>query len=216
MGVWDTQTIWHNVSWTTNTRALGIELRRQNVWDWICSQGIAFPLDEIAWVSSLFSGRCEVQYSLTDSASATVHSLLNNVHIGTRNQALFWNWKYVGVDDSRWRKTTIVFDSLEKENRIYFFSLHYLRCTTTFQLPEFLVQNALSAPTQVFQECWSGVPKNEILFDLALAIWVGLEYPHPPPPPPRQKWKLGQIEDTWDLSWSGLTPRPGGGLPNSL
>ena len=82
----------------------------------ICSQGIAFALDEVAWVSSLFSGRCEVQYSLTDSA--TVHSLLNNVHIGTRNQALFWNWKYTGVGDSCLRKTTIVFDSLEQENHI--------------------------------------------------------------------------------------------------
>ena len=25
------------------------------------------------------------------------------------------------------------------------------------RLPEFLVQNSLSAPTQVFQECWSGL-----------------------------------------------------------
>ena len=28
----------------------------------------------------------------------------------------------------------------------------------TFQLVEFLVQISLSASTQVFQECWSGVP----------------------------------------------------------
>ena len=39
----------------------------------------------------------------------------------------------------------------------------------TFQLPEFLVQNSLSAPTQVFQEC-------------------GLE----DSPSPSQKWKIGQ------------------------
>ena len=39
--------------------------------------------------------------------------------------------------------------------------MHY-----TFQLPEFLVQNSLSVPTQVFQECWCGVspaPENENL-----------------------------------------------------
>ena len=41
------------------------------------------------------------------------------------------------------------------------------------RLPEFLVQNSLSAPTQVFQECWSGVP-------------------------PPWKWKFGQI---WHLGF---------------
>ena len=51
------------------------------------------------------------------------------------------------------------------------------------RLPEFLVQNSLSAPTQVFQECWSALPLT--------------------PPPPMKIWTdLG----TLDLSWSGLPP----------
>ena len=55
------------------------------------------------------------------------------------------------------------------------------------RLPEFLVQNSLTALTQVFQECWSGVhppSKNENLtrlrdfgFDL---VWSIPPY-HPPP-----------------------------------
>ena len=59
--------------------------------------------------------------------------------------------------------------------------MHY-----TFQLPEILVQNSLSVPTQVFQECWSGV-----------------QPPPPPPPPPMNIWAdLG----TLSLSWSGVPP----------
>ena len=67
----------------------------------------------------------------------------------------------------------------------------YVPCETlsTMQqearLPQFLVQNSLSAHTQVFQKCWSRVPPpSQILKfcqDLALGIWVGLEYPHPSP-----------------------------------
>ena len=42
------------------------------------------------------------------------------------------------------------------------FSLHtrsdYLWCTTHSSCQNFLVQNPLSAPTQVFQECWSEPP----------------------------------------------------------
>ena len=66
----------------------------------------------------------------------------------------------------------------------------YLRCTTTFQLPEFCAQNSLSVPTQVFEEC--GVqsfpspppsPENEIL---ARLMDFGFELVqsnlHPPPP----------------------------------
>ena len=57
--------------------------------------------------------------------------------------------------------------------------MHY-----TFQLPEFLVQNSLSAPTQVFQECWSGVPplpENETLgrswhFGFGL-VWITTPLP---------------------------------------
>ena len=41
------------------------------------------------------------------------------------------------------------------------------------RLPEILVPNSLSAPTQVFQECWSGVSpggKSKFGQDLALGI----------------------------------------------
>ena len=45
----------------------------------------------------------------------------------------------------------------------------------------FLVQNSLSVPTRVFQECWSGPPTNspsKVKFGqiLALGIWVGLDW----------------------------------------
>ena len=56
--------------------------------------------------------------------------------------------------------------------------IHY-----TFQLPEFLVQNSLSAPTQVFQECWSEPP--------------------PPCPPPLWSCRFGQILALWvELVWT--------------
>ena len=49
------------------------------------------------------------------------------------------------------------------------------------RLPEFVAQNSLSAPTQVFQECWSGLS--------------------PPPPHENEKldtsWHLG-----FELGWS--------------
>ena len=40
--------------------------------------------------------------------------------------------------------------------------MHY-----TFQLPEFLVQNSMSAPTQVFQECWSEPSPHPSTFENA-------------------------------------------------
>ena len=66
------------------------------------------------------------------------------------------------------------------------------------RLLEFLVQNSLSAPTQVFEECgvqstphlptpmktWPDWGLGQIE---GLWIWVGPEY--------SAKWKLGQIED---------------------
>ena len=77
--------------------------------------------------------------------------------------------------------------------------MHY-----TFQLPEILVQNFLSAPTQVFQEYWSGVPPQmKIWADLGtLSLsWSGL----PPPHPKIQIWTdLG----TLGLTWSGILPPP--------
>ena len=39
-------------------------------------------------------------------------------------------------------------------------------------LPEFLVKNSLSAPAQVFQQCWSGLPPSP-----------PFSAPHPLPPP---------------------------------
>ena len=55
------------------------------------------------------------------------------------------------------------------------------------RLSEFLVRNSLSAPTQVFQKCWSGVPplplppsKWKFGQILALGTWAGLDY-HPFP-----------------------------------
>ena len=51
-----------------------------------------------------------------------------------------------------------------------------------FGMAIFFAQNSLSAPTQVFQECWSEPP------------------PSPLPPPKMKIWaNLG----TWDLTWSG-------------
>ena len=52
------------------------------------------------------------------------------------------------------------------------------------RLPEFLVKNSLSAPTQVFQEYWSGFPPPPAKWKfgqiLAVGIGVGLlEYPPP-------------------------------------
>ena len=55
-------------------------------------------------------------------------------------------------------------------------------------LGKYFAQNSLSAPTQVFQECWFGPsppplpPIWKFRQILALWIWVGLEYPRPPPP----------------------------------
>ena len=60
----------------------------------------------------------------------------------------------------------------------------YLQCITTFKLPEFLVQNSLSAPTQVFEE-------------------YGLEYP----PSPKKK-KIWSGLGTLGLSRSGVAPPP--------
>ena len=51
------------------------------------------------------------------------------------------------------------------------------------RLPEFLVQNSLSAPTQVFQECWPEPhpppPKMQIWTDLGTLGSVGLDPPLP-------------------------------------
>ena len=95
--------------------------------------------------------------------------------------------------------------------------MHY-----TFQLPEILVHNSLSSPTQVFQECWSGVPPppNENLdrswhFELIwstpplkMKIWadlgsLSLSWSGVPPPPQMKIWPdLG----TLSLSWSEVPP----------
>ena len=101
--------------------------------------------------------------------------------------------------------------------------MHY-----TCQLPEFLVQNSLSAPTQVFQECWSEPPpppppKMQIWTDLGTLGWVGLDHHHHPPPNKMQIWTdLGSttppphhayLDRSWDfgLSWSITPPTP---IPN--
>ena len=84
----------------------------------------------------------------------------------------------------------------------------YLWCTTTFQLPEFgwqiCVQNSLSAPTQVFQECWSWSehPPPKFRFGQILALWAELIWNNPPPPEDLDRsWHFG-------LSWSELPPPP--------
>ena len=67
----------------------------------------------------------------------------------------------------------------------------------TFQLVEFLVQNSLSAPTQVFQECWSGVPLLPLKIKNLSRSWhFGCELAYSNTPPPR-KWKCGQLLALW-------------------
>ena len=74
--------------------------------------------------------------------------------------------------------------------------MHY-----TFQLPEILVQNSLSSPSQVFQECWSGLPppppEIQIWTDLGT---LGFDFPEHPPPP-----TLPKIQIWTDLGTLGLT-----------
>ena len=85
---------------------------------------------------------------------------------------------------------------------------HLCGYTTTFQRPEFLVKNSLSAPTQVFQECG---PEPRFGQDLVLWIWVGLEYP----PPFRTYlgagvWRLITISPKDTVSFVLFTPLPKG------
>ena len=75
------------------------------------------------------------------------------------------------------------------------------------RLPEFLVQNSLTAPTQVFQECWSGVnpppPKMKIWLDWGTLdlTWSGVSHLITPPMKILLDW------GTLDLSWSGVSPQ---------
>ena len=82
------------------------------------------------------------------------------------------------------------------------FSLHTLRCTTIFQLPEFLVQNSLSAPTQVFQECGVQSTSLAILRDFGFELFQSS-------PLPRPLMKTWPDWGTLDLSWSGVSPLEG-------
>ena len=87
--------------------------------------------------------------------------------------------------------------------------MHY-----TFQLPEFLVQNSLSAPTQVFQECKSepppaSPPPPNADFVQILALWVESVWTTTPPPTTEN----ADLDRSWHfgLSWSGPkipTPPP--------
>ena len=99
--------------------------------------------------------------------------------------------------------------------------MHY-----TFQLPEFLVQNSLSAPAQVFQECWSEPPPPPPHADLDRSWHFGLSWSGPPPPPKNEdldrSWHFGlswsgpplppyaDLDRSWHfgLSWSGPPPPP--------
>ena len=82
---------------------------------------------------------------------------------------------------------------------------HYLRCITTFQLPEFLVQNSLGAPTQVFEECGLEYPPQTPNQNLVRTGHMGFELVWSAPPPKNKIWSgLG----TLDLSWSGVPPPP--------
>ena len=47
------------------------------------------------------------------------------------------------------------------------------------RLPEFLVQNSLSAPTQVFQECWSGLPLPPPSMKICHDVNQDVRYPLP-------------------------------------
>ena len=84
--------------------------------------------------------------------------------------------------------------------------MHY-----TFQLPEFLVQKSLSAPTQVFQECWSEPsPPSQLHLPppLKIQIWtdlgtLGLSWSEPPPPLPHTpKIQIWTDLGTLGFSWS--------------
>ena len=80
--------------------------------------------------------------------------------------------------------------------------MHY-----TFQWPEFLIKNSLSAPTQIFQECWSGVPppphenlRRSWHFGFEL-VWNTPPQHHTTPPPKNENlcrsWHFG-----FELVWS--------------
>ena len=86
---------------------------------------------------------------------------------------------------------------------VTYFSLHTLRCTTIFQLPEFLVQNSLSVPTQVFQEC--GVQSTS----LAILRDFGFELFHnSPPPASATNENLARLRDFgFELVWSIPPPQ---------
>ena len=68
------------------------------------------------------------------------------------------------------------------------------------KLGKYFAQNSLSAPTQVFEECWSGVPPPS----LKMEIWSGLgtlgfELVRSLPPP----WKFGQhLAFGFEMVWS--------------
>ena len=74
--------------------------------------------------------------------------------------------------------------------------MHY-----TFQLPDFLVQNSLSAPIQVYVGL--NIPPSPNWTDLGTLGWVCLNYHHPssspkPLPPPPLKCRFVQILALWD------------------
>ena len=80
--------------------------------------------------------------------------------------------------------------------------MHY-----TFQLPEFLVQNSLSAPRNVgmlvgHHNFPPPPPKMQIWTDLDTLGWVGLDHHHPSP------WKMQIWADLDTLGWVGLDPPP--------
>ena len=83
------------------------------------------------------------------------------------------------------------------------------------------VQNSLSAPTQVFQECWSGPPPSPCRFGQILVFWVELVWTTTTTPLPTRLRSssylapglqtkingLGQVEENsckciWLLNWN--------------
>ena len=73
------------------------------------------------------------------------------------------------------------------------------------RLVKFLVQNSLSAPTQVFEEC--GATYSPPPFQNLVRTW-DFRFEFVLPPSPQQTQKFGQIEGLWILVGPEYTPPP--------
>ena len=69
---------------------------------------------------------------------------------------------------------------------------------------KFCAQNSLSAPTQLFQECWSGPPPCR--FGQILAVWVELVWTTHPPPK-MQIWTDLGLCGNWCVDTNRCTPK---------